>query len=166
MDRSVRDALAGANGGEYSAEYRTIDPRDGSEHWVTARGQAFFNSEGRAIRFIGTAMDTTERKHAEESMVRLNLKLEQRIAERTVDLQRANRALQAEIEERKTAQVALHRSEDYLRLAIDTIPGLVWTSLRRRYRYLNKRWLDHTGMRHEDAKGCSWQAVSTPTTGL
>jgi PAS domain S-box-containing protein len=54
VDQLVMQALGGAIGGEYRAEYRTIDPRDGSEHWVTARGQAFFDSEGKAIRFIGT----------------------------------------------------------------------------------------------------------------
>ena len=163
VDRSVMDALAGANGGEYRAEYRTIDPRDGSEHWVTARGQAFFNSQGLALRFIGTVMDTTERKHAEESMAQLNLELERRIVERTADLERINRALQAEIEERKRAEEALHRSEDYLRLAIDTIPGLVWTSLPDGdIEYLNKRWLEYTGMRQEEATGWGWQAAIHP----
>jgi signal transduction histidine kinase len=34
---------------------------------VTARGKAFFDAEGRAIRFIGTVMDITERKRAEEA---------------------------------------------------------------------------------------------------
>jgi len=83
VDQLVMQALDGMNGGEYRAEYRTIHPRDGTEHWVTARGQAFFDGEGRAIRFIGTVMDITERKRAEESSIRLNLELEQRIAERT-----------------------------------------------------------------------------------
>src|SRR6516162_820542 len=107
VDQLVRQALAGANGGEYRAEYRTIHPRDGSEHWVTARGQAFFDAAGGAIRFIGTVMDITERKRAEESSARLNLELEQRIAERTADLAQINRALQAEIEGRKKTERAL-----------------------------------------------------------
>src|SRR5260370_15842604 len=97
-------ALGGAIGGEYRAEYRTIHPRDGSEHWVTARGQAFFDSEGRAIRFIGTVMDITERKRAEEASIRVNLELEQRIAERTAALAQINRALELEIEGRKNAE--------------------------------------------------------------
>jgi PAS domain S-box-containing protein len=67
VDQAVMLALAGANGGEYRIEYRTIHPRDGSTKWVTARGKAFFDAEGRAIRFIGTVMDITERKRAEEA---------------------------------------------------------------------------------------------------
>lgn len=157
VDRSVMQALSGANGGEYRAEYRTIHPRDGSEHWVTARGQAFFNSEGQAIRFIGTVMDITERKLAEESSMRLNLELERHIKERTADLEQTNRALQVEIEQRKKAEEALKRSEDYLRMAIDTIPGLVWSALPDGHiEYLNKRWLDYTGLTPEQALGWGW----------
>lgn len=111
VNESVMQALAGANGGEYRAEYRSIHPRDGSEHWVTARGQAFFDSEGRAIRFIGTVMDITERKRAEEAAIRMNIELEERIAERTADLARSNAALQRDIEERKRVEEKLQRSE-------------------------------------------------------
>jgi hypothetical protein len=38
---------------------------DGEERWVAARGQAFFDEAGRAVRFIGTVLDITERKKAE-----------------------------------------------------------------------------------------------------
>ena len=62
VNQLVMNALAGMNGGEYVAEYRTIHPNDGSEHWITARGQAFFDSEGTAIRFLGMVMDITQRK--------------------------------------------------------------------------------------------------------
>ena len=115
------EALAGVNSGEYRAEYRTIHPRDRLEHWVTARGQAFFDSEGKAIRFIGTVMDITERKHAEESSIRINLELEQRIAERTADLARMNQTLKAEIEGRKKAEEALRTSENLARGQLEAL---------------------------------------------
>ena len=163
VNQLVMQALAGANGGEYRAEYRTIHPRDASEHWVTARGQAFFDSEGNALRFIGTVMDITERKRAEESSARLNLELEQRIAERTADLAQINRALQAEIEGRKKTERALKQSEDRLRLAIDTIPGLVWSGLPDGHiDYVNKRWTDYTGLTVEQASGWGWEAAIHP----
>ena len=163
VDRLVMNALAGVNGGEYRAEYRTIHPRDGSEHWVTARGQAFFDSEGRAIRFIGTVIDFTERRRAEESSKRLNLELEQRIAERTSDLARINQALKTEIEARKKAEQALKQSEQSLRLAIDTIPGLVWSGQPDGHiDYLNKRWTDYTGLTVEQASGWGWEVVIHP----
>ena len=88
-------------------EYRSIHPRDGSEHWVTARGQAFFDSEGRAIRFIGTVLDITERERVEDAAIRMNIELEERIA----DLARSNAALLRDIEERKRVEEKLQRSE-------------------------------------------------------
>ncbi|MDI1479243.1 PAS domain S-box protein [Polyangium sp. y55x31] len=111
VDSLVMQALAGANGGEYRAEYRTIHPRDGSERWVTARGQAFFNADGQAIRFIGTVMDITERKRAEEASARLNMELERRIRERTADLERINQAFRVEIEERRKSEASLTRTQ-------------------------------------------------------
>ena len=64
-DREARRALDPESGGGYDVEYRTIGLRDGVERWVAARGQAFFEA-GRAVRFIGTVLDVTDRKRAEE----------------------------------------------------------------------------------------------------
>jgi PAS domain S-box-containing protein len=65
-DRAVRRALDPGSGGGYNVEYRTVGLKDGEERWVAARGQAFFDEAGRAVRFIGTVLDITERKRAEK----------------------------------------------------------------------------------------------------
>ncbi|GAT34879.1 PAS domain S-box-containing protein [Terrimicrobium sacchariphilum] len=149
VDAAVMNALGGANDGEYRMEYRSIHPRDGSLHWVTAHGQAFFDDQKRPIRFIGTVMDITDRKEAEVELSSLNRELESRIAERTRELELAN--------------AALLRSEDRLRRVIDTIPGLVFTSSPEgSFDYLNKRWLDYTGMSLEDSTGWGWQVAIHP----
>jgi signal transduction histidine kinase len=114
-------ALDGVNDGECHAEYRSIHPRDGSEHWVAARGQAFFDAEGKPIRFIGMAMDNTERKRTEEFSNRLNVKLEQRIAERTADLERMNQTLKAEIQGLKKTDDALRTSENLARGQLEAL---------------------------------------------
>ncbi|HEU4492875.1 MAG TPA: PAS domain S-box protein, partial [Rubrobacteraceae bacterium] len=62
----VQQALDSESGGEFNVEYRTIGLADGVERWVAARGQAFFDEGGEARRFIGTVLDITERKRAEE----------------------------------------------------------------------------------------------------
>jgi PAS domain S-box-containing protein len=111
VNQSVMQALGGANDGVYRIEYRSVHPGDGSQHWVTARGQAFFDAEGRAIRFIGTVMDITERRRAEESATQRNRELEERVAARTAELARSNAALQVEIEDRKRVEEKLRRSE-------------------------------------------------------
>jgi len=111
VNDGVMGALAGGNGGDYACEYRILHPDDESPRWVTARGQAFFDAAGQAVRFIGTVMDITERKRAEESVKRLNVGLEERIAARTAELASINAALELEIEERKLAEEKLRRSE-------------------------------------------------------
>lgn len=64
---------------------------------------------------------------------------------------------------------ALSDSEQRLRLVIDTMPGLVWSSRPDGHiDYLNQRWLDYTGLTLEQASGWSWQNAIHPqdTAGL
>jgi PAS domain S-box-containing protein len=52
---------------------------------------------------------------------------------------------------------------DQHRLAIDSIPGLVWTALPDGHiDFLNQRWLDYTGLTLEEASGWGWQAAVCP----
>src|SRR4051812_31567544 len=52
---------------------------------------------------------------------------------------------------------------DQYRLAIDTIPGLVWTALPSgEIDFLNQRWLEYTGLTFEEASGWGWQAAVCP----
>jgi PAS domain S-box-containing protein len=50
----------------YDVEYRTIGPHDGIVRWVAARGRGIFDEAGTCIRMIGTAVDISERKRAEQ----------------------------------------------------------------------------------------------------
>jgi len=66
----VQQALDPGGNGEYNAEYRSLWP-DGTERWIIAMGQAFFdffNGQRSAVRFIGTVLDVTERKRGEEEL--------------------------------------------------------------------------------------------------
>ncbi len=51
--------------GRFDIEYRTIGIIDGRERWVAERGRAVLDSAGQVVRFIGTMLDTTEKKNAE-----------------------------------------------------------------------------------------------------
>ncbi len=50
----------------YDVEYRAIGKEDGVVRWVAAKGLGIFDVNGRCVRVIGTALDVTSRKEAEE----------------------------------------------------------------------------------------------------
>jgi len=54
-------------------------------------------------------------------------------------------------------------SADELRLAIDGIPGLIWTALPDgSIDFLNRRWCDYTGLTLDEAGGWGWKAAIHP----
>jgi PAS domain S-box-containing protein len=52
-----------------TVEYR-LRHKDGSYRWIVAHGLAVRDAQGRALRFVGSHGDITDRKHAEEALVR------------------------------------------------------------------------------------------------
>lgn len=67
-DRALRDAAFAAcvqDVGHYEAEYRVYWP-DGSLHWISSRGKALPDQDGRAVRVIGVTTDVSEQKRSEQ----------------------------------------------------------------------------------------------------
>ena len=56
--------------GEYTAEYRVVLP-DGEVRWVAARGRAVGDGDGRAVRLLGAAFDTTAVQEGEARLARV-----------------------------------------------------------------------------------------------
>jgi PAS domain S-box-containing protein len=50
----------------YDVEFRTVGKEDAVVRWIAAKGQGIFDVNGRCVRMIGTALDVTARKEAEE----------------------------------------------------------------------------------------------------
>lgn len=61
IEQSIRDKT------DMVAECRTLWP-DGSEHWLLARGRAYYDPTGKPIRMTGIVMDIDERKATEERL--------------------------------------------------------------------------------------------------
>ena len=66
---------------------------DGQRIWVRVVGEAVIEG-GRVVRVRGIIADVTDRRLAEEEIRALNAELEQRVAARTTELERANRELE------------------------------------------------------------------------
>ncbi|OOQ59324.1 PAS domain-containing protein [Mucilaginibacter pedocola] len=71
IDKTVQDSLIPERGGFYDSEFRTIGAEDGILRWLRCRGKAYFNEEGRCIRFAGTALDISREVQQREEQRRL-----------------------------------------------------------------------------------------------
>ena len=63
--RSIKHCIT--HGTEYAEEYRLLQG-DGDIRWVFARGRCYKDHHGRPMRFLGAALDLTERKHTEQAL--------------------------------------------------------------------------------------------------
>ncbi|HEU4642129.1 MAG TPA: PAS domain S-box protein [Gemmatimonadaceae bacterium] len=96
---AMQSALDPAGAGEFHAEYRTLRP-DGAIRWLVAHGRVHFderNGARRPLRFLGTILDATQRRQAEEA-----LREETRLFE---TLQRIGGMVTAELEADRLVQL-------------------------------------------------------------
>jgi PAS domain S-box-containing protein len=68
---------------------------DGKERWYSVTKIPLREETGPSDKLLCLSMEVTERKQAEEEIRRLNAELEQRVTERTAQLEAANRELEA-----------------------------------------------------------------------
>ena len=117
VESGLRHAMTA--GVEWHDDFRIHCADDGEVRWVEMWGQpeSRHGSEMSA-HFLGITMDITDRKHAEDVLLRSNESLEARVAKRTHELsvanarlEIANARLQAEAEERERIEEALRQSQ-------------------------------------------------------
>jgi PAS domain S-box-containing protein len=113
---------------------------------------------------VGTAILTSSvDRQAQVEVERINERLELRVVERTRQLTAANEELRKEIAERQRAEDALRRSEDRLRLVLDTTPALILSARPDGYiDYLNQRWLEYVGLSLGQVQGWAWTTAIHP----
>jgi PAS domain S-box-containing protein len=69
--------------------------KDGSFYWMDVTIVPFLDSQRKPCQYVAIRTDITGRKTVEEKILLLNAELEQRVAERTAQLQAANEELEA-----------------------------------------------------------------------
>jgi PAS domain S-box-containing protein len=114
----VREAVetAGREKTEFELDYRIVHP-SGEIRDIHVVGHPAFSPSGDLVEYVGTVMDITERK----------------------------------------------RAEDRTRLIIDTVPAQLWTeSPEGVVDFVNRRWVDYTGMTLDQAVGSGWNRMVHP----
>ena len=93
-----------------------VERPDGIRRNIIAHPLPIKNESGKIVEAINCLYDITERKQAEDALQQLNLQLENRVLERTAELQMMNQTLQDEISERKRVEQALSESRKRLQI--------------------------------------------------
>jgi len=107
-------------------EERAIESiKNGARHYVLKNKLAGLATAVR--RALDEEKAQRDRRTAEEALQRAREELEQRVNERTTDLEKTNRLLQQEIENRKKVEVNLHRAH---RVLSQTVSRLQETNVR------------------------------------
>jgi PAS domain S-box-containing protein len=88
-----RRALRGEKGAEQTVRFRAVET--GEERWLVVYATPILDAAGGVRLAVNIFRDITERKQAEEEIRDLNAKLEQRVIERTTQLEEANRELES-----------------------------------------------------------------------
>lgn len=101
VEEAVRHCADPEGDGVYDIQYRVIGIRDGIERWIATRGRMRYE-DGEPRWFHGVALDITSSKRTEAI-------LERRVEERTRALAEANRQLRKQIEQRESAEAAVHQ---------------------------------------------------------
>jgi len=131
-----------ASGEPYELEMR-VRRADGEYRWFMTRAVPLRDETGAIVRWYGTNVDIQDRKEAEKT-------IRQKESE-----QREARTAVAE------ALESVRKSEDRLRLVIDTIPAMVASSLPDgTLDFANKRWEEYSGIVLQDSPARSLNDAS------
>lgn len=118
FEKALNDYLEGRSP-RYELEYR-ICSKTGEWKWIWAAGECVeWDKDQKPVHFLGTHFDITQRKEAEGKIRKLNATLEQRVAERTAELENRTQQLQqlalelSDAEDRERRRIAAILHDDF-----------------------------------------------------
>jgi PAS domain S-box-containing protein len=130
-------------------EFR-IRARTGEIRWMRATSTPHLLPNGE-ILWNGVILDISDLKRTQEALERAHDELERRVEQRTAELSKANKELQAEIAERKEAEEALRDSEEKYRELADLLPQTVFEiDERGNFTFANRYGFESSGYTRED----------------
>lgn len=123
VKKSLRESICKRK--PYTDNLRIILP-NGRIRIIHVQTEIISNQRGKVVKMNGTVQDITEFKRIEDELRVLNESLEQRVAERTMELMKVNEELRKEIAERRQAEEALRTNESKYRLLLENLPQKIF----------------------------------------
>ncbi|WP_424359087.1 PAS domain S-box protein [Methanocella sp. MCL-LM] len=153
----VREALSGKE-----ASVDLFYGREEREYYFTMKFlPTVFEDGEKGVTII--LSDITERKKAEEALLRERSELEIRVRERTAELEKANEKLLAEIGQRIRSEQALRESEEKYRNLVESINDVSWEiDSVGRFTYISPRIKDMLGYEPADFLGKTIEGFLAP----
>lgn len=147
VERHIDELMEATDGDVIEIEYR-FKKSGGEWMWCLSRDAVFERKpDGIPKQLIGTFIDITDRKRAEEELGKLNLELEERVQQRTSQLRK-------EVSERKQAEENLRKNKEMLQMVFDGISDpLVMLGKNLKIRLLNKAAYEYYHVGQEDVVG-------------
>ncbi len=114
-----------ATGEPWSREYRLI-AADGRTVWVRDQATLVRDDQGEPIIWQGVMLDITAQKEADELLQLINEELEQRVLERTNELEEANELMTLEMGERRRAEREAFEARERFRVLVEHMPAVAY----------------------------------------
>jgi len=134
----------------YESEHR-LRHKSGEYIWVLARGRVVqWDEQGNPARIVGTSLDITGWKQAEEALQSARNELERAVDERTAELRETNKQFLVEMAERKQAEELLRESESRYRVVVENANELIGVVQDGRFVFSNPKGLELSGYSVEE----------------
>ncbi|MFL5339802.1 MAG: PAS domain S-box protein [Gemmataceae bacterium] len=143
----------------YNIEYR-VQSAAGDYRHIAACCIPLLSEDGQLEEWIGTLADVTAQRQAEEALQRSHQELEDRVRERTADLEAANENLMTEVALRSSVEAEHRQLANQFRLLLEsTGEAVVGMDPQGRATFVNQAAAQMLGWQPEELIGCNMHAM-------